>query len=138
MISFRAAKAPTGNPPPITLPYVATSARTPRRSCAPPGAKRNPVMTSSKISNAPWVSHKLRKPSKKPVCGKMHPIFPATGSTIIAAISSGFAVNISATCSKLLYCAKSVSCAVPAVTPGLFGLPKVTAPLPAWIKKASA
>ena len=50
--------AATGNPPPRPLASVVRSGVTPKNSCAPPRANRKPVITSSKISNAPcyWVS----------------------------------------------------------------------------------
>ena len=54
--SRRPPYAATGSPPPITLPSVVRSAVTPKRSAAPPGAMRNPVITSSKISSAPCSS----------------------------------------------------------------------------------
>ena len=47
-------KAPTGMPPPITLPSVDKSGVTPKSSCAPPRATRKPVITSSKISKTPY------------------------------------------------------------------------------------
>src|ERR1041384_7095859 len=56
MRSARPPYAPTGNPPPITLPSVVRSGRTPRRPCAPPAPTRNPVITSSKMSSAPYWS----------------------------------------------------------------------------------
>ena len=46
-------KAPTGMPPPMTLPKVARSGAMPVSSAAPPRARRNPEITSSKISSAP-------------------------------------------------------------------------------------
>ena len=55
----------------------------------------------------------------------------------MAAISFLLASIKVATFSKSLYFASKVSLAVPAVTPGLFGEPKVMAPLPAWIKNES-
>jgi len=45
--------APTGMPPPITLPKVAMSGTMPRRSLAPPRARRKPEITSSKIKTVP-------------------------------------------------------------------------------------
>ena len=52
-------------------------------------------------------------------------------------MSSGYSLKKLDTSSRLLYSAKRVSFAVPFVTPGLLGLPKVIAPLPASIKKES-
>ena len=131
MISFLAAKAPTGNPPPITFPKQMMSALMFNNSCAPPLARRNPVITSSKIRRIPLAVHNWRKPSRKPLFGGMQPMFPATGSTMMAAISFLLASIKAETLSKSLYLASKVSLAVPAVTPGLFGEPKVMAPLPA-------
>ena len=113
------------------------SARMSNNSCAPPGASRNPVITSSKINSTPCSSQSLRIPSRKPLTGGIQPMFPATGSIITAASSPAFALKSSSTLFKSLYRASKVSFAVPWVTPGLFGLPKVTAPLPASIKKES-
>src|SRR5712671_3564542 len=47
-------KAPTGMPPPITLPKVARSGAMPKSSAAPPRASRNPEITSSKMRSAPY------------------------------------------------------------------------------------
>src|SRR3989338_4106267 len=54
--------APIGKPPPIILPNVVRSGVTPKASCAPPSATRNPVTTSSKINTMPcWrVSSRTR------------------------------------------------------------------------------
>src|SRR5260370_775338 len=57
MMSRRPPKAPTGMPPPMILPSVVKSGRTPYSVCAPPKATRKPVMTSSNISSAPARSH---------------------------------------------------------------------------------
>ena len=102
MISFRAAKAPTGSPPPMTFPKVTISAAILRRSCAPPGAKRKPVITSSKISRLSCFEVISFNPSKKPDCGGIQPIFPATGSMIMAAISLGYCEKISSTLARSL------------------------------------
>ena len=40
-------------PPPSTLPRAVMSGVTPYRSCAPPAARRKPVITSSKMTSAP-------------------------------------------------------------------------------------
>ena len=53
MISRLPPYAPTGRPPPITLPIVVRSGVTPQYSCAHPLEIRNPVITSSKLSSAP-------------------------------------------------------------------------------------
>ena len=64
--SARPPNAPTGSPPPMTLPRHVRSGRTPSRPWAPPRATRKPVITSSKISSAPTRSHSARRPSRKP------------------------------------------------------------------------
>ena len=46
-------KAATAIPPPSTLPSTVMSGVTPKRCWAPPGARRKPVITSSKITSAP-------------------------------------------------------------------------------------
>ena len=65
----------------------------PKNSAAPPRAKRNPVLTSSKISRIPnsWVS--ARMAWWKPGLGMMPCALPSTGSTMIAAISSPWRSN---------------------------------------------
>ncbi len=78
------------------------------------------------------------KPSRNPETGGTHPMFPAIGSTITAAILSGFSSNNFITESMLLYSALSVFSAVDFSTPGLSGNPKVAAPDPAFIRKLSA
>jgi len=64
-------------------------------------------------------------------------MFPATGSTMIAAICRRFWWKTSSTASRSLYRATSVSRAAPSGTPGLEGTPKVAAPDPALMRKAS-
>ena len=54
------ATTPIGNPPPITFPYVARSARMPNIACAPPGWARNPVIISSKTSATPLAAVERR------------------------------------------------------------------------------
>ncbi len=88
IISLFPPYAPTGIPAPIILPMVVKSGRTWKYSWAPPGARRNPVITSSKIKTAPYASQSFRRPSKNPGLGRTTPIFAATGSTTTAAISS--------------------------------------------------
>ena len=53
MISALPPNAPTGRPPPITLPSVVKSGSTPCAAWAPPRWTRNPVITSSKMSTLP-------------------------------------------------------------------------------------
>ena len=49
MMSRRPASAPPGKPPATIFAIVHRSAVIPKACCAPPGLKRNPLMTSSKI-----------------------------------------------------------------------------------------
>jgi hypothetical protein len=121
----------------LPFPKQTISAFTENKSCDQPFAKRNPVITSSKISKALFSVQIFLNASKKPFFGGIQPIFPATGSIIIAAISFLFASKRVLTLCISLYYANKVSFAVPCVTPGLLGTPKVLAPLPAEIKKES-
>ena len=123
MTSRRPPKAPTGKPPPITLPKHHRSGRTPRSSDAPPAPRRNPVMTSSKISSAPARSHAWRSPSRNPATGATSPMLAATGSTMTAATSA----PISGT---TLYGTTRVSATAAAGTPADAGSPSVATPLP--------
>ena len=60
----------------------------PKYSAAPPLAKRNPVLTSSKMSRIPNSSVSARIAWWKPGLGMIPWALPRTGSTMIAAISS--------------------------------------------------
>ena len=138
MISLRPPYAPTGKPPPITFPMVVTSGVTPKYSCAPPYATRNPVMTSSKTNRAPYSFANSRRPTKNSLSGLMKPELPTTGSNIIAATSSLFSSKIALTESKLLYSAQKVDCVAALGTPGESGNPNVATPDPACTKNESA
>jgi len=70
MIPAGPPNAPTGRPPPITLPSAVRSGRIPNNSCAPARATRKPVITSSKIRSAPCRSHSSRSPWRKFSRGK--------------------------------------------------------------------
>ena len=78
-----------------------------------------------------------RRPSRKPGCGGTTPTLPITGSTITAAIRPRLASASRSTEARSLKRAIRVSRAVPAVTPGLPGMPRVSTPLPASIRKLS-
>ena len=93
MISARPPNAPTGRPPPMILPSVVRSGRMPSRSCAPPGATRKPVMTSSKIRSAPWRFVSSRRPARKPGLGSTSPMLPAYGSTMTPRSQPGSAAK---------------------------------------------
>ena len=105
----------------MILPSVVRSGSTPKRSWAPPQATRKPVMTSSKMSRAPYRVHRARQASRKPGSGGTTPMLPATGSTMSAAISSPRSANRVVNDSTSLYSTSSVSAVVALVTPGLSG-----------------
>jgi len=65
-------------------------------------------------------------------------MFPAIGSTISAAIWPRFASKTRRTESRSLYAATSVSADAARVTPGLVGVPSVSASDPALTRNASA
>ena len=75
---------------------------TPKNSAAPPLAKRNPVLTSSKISRIPNSSVSARIAWWKPGLGMIPWALPRTGSTMIAAISSPSRLEQPAQASMLL------------------------------------
>ena len=70
----------------MTLPKHQRSGVTPDQAVAPPGPSRNPVITSSKISNAPAASQAARRRSRKPGAGATRFMFAATGSTMTQAV----------------------------------------------------
>ncbi len=90
----------------MTLPKHQRSGVTPDQAVAPPGPSRKPVMTSSKINNAPAASHAARRPSRNPGAGATRFMLAATGSTITQAVRS----SISGT---TLYGTTSVSATAP-------------------------
>ena len=65
-------------------------------------------------------------------------MFPATGSTITAAILPRCRSKISSTASRSLYAHESVSAVTAAGTPGESGRPRVAAPEPACTSSMSA
>ena len=80
-------------------------------------------MTSSKMSSAPSLSQRSRRPCKKPGLGPTTPMLAATGSTMIQAISPGYWAKRAFTLSRSLKEAVRVSLAVPRGTPAELGLP---------------
>ena len=62
--SRRPPNAPTGTPPPIALASVTRSPLTPQYSVAPPGAIRQPSLTSSMISTEPLAVQSARTASR--------------------------------------------------------------------------
>ena len=93
-------------------------------------------MTSSKMSSAPLTSQIARSEARKPGSGGTHPMFPAYGSTMIAASGISLATRAAAVAS--LYATVNVSRAVPSVTPAESGRPSVATPDPAFTSNASA
>ena len=65
-------------------------------------------------------------------------MFPATGSTMIAATRPALASSTASVAARSLYGATSVSAVAPGVTPGLSGRPNVATPEPAFTRSASA
>mmetsp|Transcript_13061 Transcript_13061/g.29669 ORF Transcript_13061/g.29669 Transcript_13061/m.29669 type:complete len:244 (+) Transcript_13061:280-1011(+) len=138
MISRLPAYAPTGSPPPMTLPKVERSGSMPKYFCAPPYEMRKPVITSSKTSTAPSFLVSSRSPTRNSLSGTMKPELPTTGSRMTPAISSLFASKSALTDSRSLYLATSVLSAAPLVTPGESGRPSVITPEPAATRNESA
>src|SRR5947199_3854002 len=61
-----APKAPSGKPPPMDLARQIMSGFTPKNSLAPPQASLAPVLTSSKMSSAPFFVQMSRNPCRNP------------------------------------------------------------------------
>src|SRR6266852_6106800 len=74
----------------MIFPKQVRSGVIPSRSCMPPRATRKPVMTSSKINNAPYSSVSSRNFSRKPGRGSTRPILAATGSTMTVITAAKF------------------------------------------------
>mmetsp|Transcript_33614 Transcript_33614/g.85112 ORF Transcript_33614/g.85112 Transcript_33614/m.85112 type:complete len:284 (+) Transcript_33614:745-1596(+) len=138
MMSARPPYAPTGRPPPMTLPMVVRSGVMPKYSWAQPLEMRKPVMTSSKHSTAPSALVISRRPCRNSLVGGMKPPLPTTGSRMTPAISPLLAANSALTSSRSPYVAVSVAAAVEAGTPGESGRPRVATPEPAFTRKESA
>ncbi|MNE97867.1 hypothetical protein D3C80_1962880 [compost metagenome] len=79
-----------------------------------------------------------RSPSRKPGTGGMQFMLPATGSTMMQAISLPYWVKASRTESRSLNTQVRVCLAKSAGTPGLLGWPRVSAPEPAFTSRESA
>ncbi len=141
MMSARPPNAPTGRPPPITLPKVIRSGDHP--SCAPSSPympdrlTRNPVITSSVISSAPSAWAASASPALKPASGGTTPMFAAAASVITAAISPGWRANASRTAARSLYGSTITSAVVALVTPAESGSANVATPEPAEASRAS-
>ena len=97
---------------------------------APFNEALNPLITSSKINNAPFLSHNSLQVFKNSSLAGTNPIFPAIGSIIIHAISLLSSKHFFKF-SILLYSHNNVCFVKSAGTPGLLGAPKVAIPEPA-------
>src|ERR1039457_2702242 len=86
MISARPPNAAAGSPPPMTFPNVVRSPATPSRPYQPEDVTRNPVSTSSMISNAPYPWHSSASMSLKPPAGGTTPMLAGHASVITHAI----------------------------------------------------
>ena len=139
MISARPPNAPTGNPPPMTFPKQLRSGVMPNRSCAPPLARRNPVITSSKIKQRAVCPRDLAEEIPgSPGLGRYSPALPGTGSTMMPAIWPLFAAERCLAANPASLNGKTIVCWVNAAgTPALSGLPNVSAPEPAFTSNES-
>ncbi len=82
----------------MTFPYVYRSAAIGSPMAAeyadqPPRDTRNPVITSSRMSSAPWRWATSARKALKPGAGGTTPMLPGAASVMIAAIPSGSAAN---------------------------------------------
>src|SRR6266478_4960994 len=90
----------------MIFPSVVRSASMPKIPCTEPYCRRNPVITSSTISSAPFLLQIPCNPFKKPVSGGTTPMFAAIGSTMIAAImgvvppETGFLKGLQGICKR--------------------------------------
>src|ERR1700731_1720111 len=131
MISARPPNAAQGSPPPITLPNVTRSPRTPSIPYQPDADTRNPVSTSSMIRSAPLAVHSDLSSSLNPGAGGTTPMFAGQASVITQAISAPRAANSACAAAASLYGSTTVSAAEAPVTPGVSGRPSVATPDPA-------
>ena len=135
MSSAGPAYAAAGSPPPSTLPRIVRSGVTPAGCCTPPGDTLKPVITSSKMSNAPASLATSRRKERNPGSGLTSPMLAGKGSQISAA--TGRARSAAATASRSFHGTTIVSAACAAVTPGLAGIPWVASPEPASARSPS-
>ena len=131
-------KAPTGRPPPMILPKVVRSGSMPKRAWAPPKAARKPVMTSSKMSRAPYWRGDLAQAFEEagPGQDKAHVGghgFDDDGGDAFAMPAEDLAHGV-----KIVVGASRVSATTAAGTPGVPGMEKVATPEPAAARKGSA
>ncbi|MCY1457194.1 hypothetical protein D9M71_744630 [compost metagenome] len=83
------------------------------------------------------MSHRLRRPSRKPGAGGTQFMLPATGSTMMHATSWPTSARVFSTAAMSLNGRVRVCLAKAAGTPGEFGTPKVRAPEPAFTSRLS-
>jgi hypothetical protein len=96
------------------------------------------VITSSNTSSAPLASVSILSASRNPSAGGTQPMFPATGSTMIAASPSPYRSTADATPTRSLYSQTIVSAVTPDGTPGDDGMASVASPEPARARNWSA
>src|SRR5215469_4466391 len=137
MISARPPKAAQGSPPPITLPNVTRSPRTPSIPYQPEAVTRKPVSTSSMMSSAPASLHSDLRSSLNPGAGGTTPMLAGQASVMTQAISGPRVSNSAVTAAESLYGSTTVSAAEAPVTPGVSGRPSVATPDPAATRSAS-
>src|SRR5215468_1347756 len=135
--SARPPNAAAGSPPLMTLPNVNRSASTGSSPYQPAADTRNPVITSSRTSSAPFSTVILRSAALKPGRGDTTPMLAAAASVITHAISGPNRSKASATAPTSLYGSTIVSAAWAPVTPGVSGSPRVATPDPAAASSAS-
>ena len=104
---------------------------------APPADARKPVITSSNISRLPFFVHISRRDFRNPSFGAISPTLAGYGSSMTHAILSEYFEKHSSTAEMSLNGRTSVSFARSAGTPAELGLPKVSAPLPAFTRRLS-
>jgi hypothetical protein len=95
-------------------------------------------MTSSKIRSTPCCRVISRKASSQPLAGGTTPMFPATGSTISAAMSFPRRARSASSAPVSLNGIVWVSAASSGGTPGDPGIPRVSTPDPALTSRESA
>lgn len=134
--SRRPPNAPTGKPPPMTLPRQMNPAECRTLPCAPPRrAQSHHRFVHDEQRAVP--AAKFVRCRQVPSCGRTRPMFPATPSMMTAAMCSPSAANTRSSAAKSLYGTVSVSAAISAGMPGLSGAPNVAAPEPALTSRPS-
>ena len=124
-------KAPTGMPPPITLPKVARSGAMPVSSAAPPRPTRKPEITSSKISSAPCARVRWRSAARNSRRCSSRPWLAGTGSMMSAAMRAPSRANKASAAASSSSGSTRVQAVNASGTPADEGRPKVARPEPA-------